>query len=48
MAVHKVALIGAGRMGSLHGRNAAASDRLQLGAISDHDSAIAEKLAADT
>jgi myo-inositol 2-dehydrogenase/D-chiro-inositol 1-dehydrogenase len=48
MAVHKVALIGAGRMGSLHGRNTAASDRLQLAAISDHDSAIAEKLATDT
>lgn len=48
MAVHKVALVGAGRMGSLHGRNAAASARLELVAIADHDSASAGKLAAET
>jgi myo-inositol 2-dehydrogenase/D-chiro-inositol 1-dehydrogenase len=48
MAVHKVALVGAGRMGSLHGRNAAASSRFELVAIADHDRALAEKLVADT
>jgi myo-inositol 2-dehydrogenase/D-chiro-inositol 1-dehydrogenase len=48
MAVHKVALVGAGRMGSLHGRNAAASARLDLVSIADHDPAIAEKLADET
>lgn len=47
MAVHKVALVGAGRMGSLHCRNAAASARLDLVSIADHDPAMAEKLAAE-
>jgi myo-inositol 2-dehydrogenase/D-chiro-inositol 1-dehydrogenase len=48
MTVPKVALVGAGRMGSLHGRNAAASARLELAAIADHDQALVEALAHET
>ena len=45
MTVHKIALVGAGRMGSLHAMNAAASDRFELVAIADHNTALAEELA---
>jgi myo-inositol 2-dehydrogenase/D-chiro-inositol 1-dehydrogenase len=45
MPVHKVALVGAGRMGCLHGGNAAASPRFELVAIADHNQAMAEDLA---
>jgi myo-inositol 2-dehydrogenase/D-chiro-inositol 1-dehydrogenase len=48
MSVHKVALVGAGRMGALHARNAAASPRLDLAAIADHDPAAAGELARST
>src|SRR5690348_8459930 len=48
MSVHKVALIGAGRMGSLHARNIAASDRFELVAVADHTSALAEGIAGET
>jgi myo-inositol 2-dehydrogenase/D-chiro-inositol 1-dehydrogenase len=48
MAVHKVALVGAGRMGSLHGLNAAASPRFDLAKIADHDRDMAEKLSAES
>jgi len=46
MTVHKIALIGAGRMGSLHAENAVANPRLSLVAISDHNEALASALAA--
>ena len=48
MAVHRIALVGAGRMGSLHGANAAASPRFELAAIADHDRSLAEALAGRT
>jgi myo-inositol 2-dehydrogenase/D-chiro-inositol 1-dehydrogenase len=48
MTVHKVALVGAGRMGSLHARNAAANPRLALATIADHDKSLAETLAGET
>lgn len=46
MKVHQVALVGAGRMGSLHALNASASRRFELAAIADHDKELAESLAA--
>jgi myo-inositol 2-dehydrogenase / D-chiro-inositol 1-dehydrogenase len=46
--IHKMALVGAGRMGSLHARNASAHPRLSLVAIADHDQALSAKLAAET
>ena len=52
MVVHKIALVGAGRMGSLHAGNAAASPRLSLVAVADHSaslaSGLAERLGAST
>ena len=48
MSVHRIALVGAGRMGSLHGANAAASPRFELAAIADHDRSLAEALAGTT
>jgi myo-inositol 2-dehydrogenase/D-chiro-inositol 1-dehydrogenase len=45
--VPKIALLGAGRMGQVHGRNAAANPRLQLAAIVDAHAPTAEALAAD-
>jgi myo-inositol 2-dehydrogenase/D-chiro-inositol 1-dehydrogenase len=44
----RVAQIGAGRMGTLHARNAAAHPRLQLAWIVDSDAGAAERLAAET
>jgi myo-inositol 2-dehydrogenase/D-chiro-inositol 1-dehydrogenase len=44
----KIALLGAGRMGALHGRNAAASPRFDLAWIIDPAEALAGKLAAET
>ena len=46
MAVHKIAVVGAGRMGSLHAANVAANSRLSLAGIADHDQALASDLAA--
>ena len=48
MQPHKIALIGAGRMGSLHGRNAAANPRFDLMAVADHSAAQAQSLAEET
>ncbi len=45
MKIHNVALVGAGRMGALHARNAAASPRFRLTAIADHSEELAEGLA---
>jgi len=42
---HDIALVGAGRMGSLHARNAASNPRLRLAAIADHDEKLAGQLA---
>ena len=47
MTVHRVALVGAGRMGSLHGPNAASNPRFHLAAVADQDSASAERLAGE-
>ena len=44
----KIALLGAGRMGSLHGRNAAASARLHLAWVVDPQADAAARLAAET
>jgi myo-inositol 2-dehydrogenase / D-chiro-inositol 1-dehydrogenase len=44
---HEIALIGAGRMGSLHARNAAASPRFRLKAVADHDEQLAGRLASE-
>lgn len=44
----KVALLGAGRMGALHGRNAAANPRLDLAWIVDPNTALAQPLADET
>jgi myo-inositol 2-dehydrogenase / D-chiro-inositol 1-dehydrogenase len=43
----KVALLGAGRMGQVHGRNAAAHPRLDLVSVVEPDAALAEPLAAE-
>ena len=48
MPSHKIALVGAGRMGSLHASNAAANPRLALVAVADHNQALASKAAAHT
>lgn len=48
MASHKIGLVGAGRMGSLHAGNAAASPRFDLAWIADHDADAASALAAET
>jgi myo-inositol 2-dehydrogenase/D-chiro-inositol 1-dehydrogenase len=52
MTVHKIAIVGAGRMGSLHAANAAASPRLSLAAVADHNETLAfglaERLGATT
>ena len=47
MTVHRVALVGAGRMGSLHGPNAASNPRFHLAAVADQDAASAERLAGE-
>ena len=47
MPPHKIALVGAGRMGSLHAGNAVASPRFELVAIADHDQAKAGQMAND-
>ena len=47
MKIHNVALVGAGRMGGLHARNAAASPRFNLSAIADHSEALADHLARE-
>ena len=44
---HEIALVGAGRMGSLHARNAAANARFRLKAIADHDEQLAGHLASE-
>jgi myo-inositol 2-dehydrogenase / D-chiro-inositol 1-dehydrogenase len=44
---HEIALVGAGRMGSLHARNAAASPRFRLEAVADHDEQLAGRLASE-
>ena len=44
---HDIALVGAGRMGSLHARNAAANPRFRLVGIADHDEGLASQLASD-
>jgi myo-inositol 2-dehydrogenase/D-chiro-inositol 1-dehydrogenase len=46
-AVPKVALLGAGRMGQVHGRNAARHPRLDLVSVVDPDAALAGALAAE-
>jgi myo-inositol 2-dehydrogenase/D-chiro-inositol 1-dehydrogenase len=45
MQFHKIALVGAGRMGSLHAANAAANPRLELAAVADHDERFASTVA---
>ena len=47
MKGHQVALVGAGRMGSLHASNIVASPRLGLAAIADHHEELAKKLAGE-
>ena len=47
MKIHNVALVGAGRMGGLHARNAAASPRFKLAAIADHSEQLASDLAGE-
>jgi myo-inositol 2-dehydrogenase/D-chiro-inositol 1-dehydrogenase len=47
MRIHNVALVGAGRMGSLHAGNLAASPRFRLVAIADHSEELASKLAGE-
>jgi myo-inositol 2-dehydrogenase/D-chiro-inositol 1-dehydrogenase len=47
MKIHNVALVGAGRMGGLHARNAAASPRFNLSMIADHSEELAESLARE-
>lgn len=48
MKVHNVALVGAGRMGELHARNAASNPRFRLAAIADHNEQLASNLARET
>jgi len=43
----KVALLGAGRMGQVHARNAAAHPRLELAAVVDRNADVAQGLAAE-
>ena len=43
-----MALLGAGRIGQIHGRNAADNPRATLAAIADADAKAAESLAAAT
>jgi len=45
MKVRQIALVGAGRMGGLHARNAATSARFHLAAIADHNHELAKDLA---
>jgi myo-inositol 2-dehydrogenase/D-chiro-inositol 1-dehydrogenase len=45
VAVHKIGLVGAGRMGSLHAGNAVTNPRLELAWVADHDTAAASRLA---
>lgn len=47
MKIHKVALVGAGRMGGLHAHNVASSPRFQLAAIADHSEQLATGLATE-
>ena len=47
MSAPKVALLGAGRMGQVHGRNAAAHRRLDLVSVVDPDASLAAALAAE-
>ena len=47
MSIHKIALVGAGRMGTLHARTAAKSPRFQLAAIADHNERLAMDLAEE-
>jgi myo-inositol 2-dehydrogenase/D-chiro-inositol 1-dehydrogenase len=47
MGAHKVALVGAGRMGRVHAANIAACARLDLAGVADHDRASAAALAAE-
>lgn len=44
---HDIALVGAGRMGSLHARNAANSPGFRLAGIADHDVTLAARLASE-
>jgi myo-inositol 2-dehydrogenase / D-chiro-inositol 1-dehydrogenase len=44
---HEIALVGAGRMGSLHARNASINPRFELAAIADHDEHLASRLASE-
>ncbi|MCL6740799.1 inositol 2-dehydrogenase [Sphingomonas sp. RB56-2] len=48
MKVHNVALVGAGRMGELHARNAASNPRFRLAAIADHNEQLASSVARET
>ena len=48
MAVHKIGLVGAGRMGSLHAANAGANPRFELAWVADQDSDAAARLAVET
>jgi myo-inositol 2-dehydrogenase/D-chiro-inositol 1-dehydrogenase len=48
MPVHKIALVGAGRMGSLHASNVASSGRFELLAVADHSAVSAERVAGQT
>lgn len=45
MKVHRIALVGAGRMGALHAHNAAANHRFHLAAVADHNRDLAKSLA---
>ena len=47
MKIHNVALVGAGRMGALHAKNTASSQRLRLAAIADHSEEMAASLARE-
>ena len=47
MMVHDVALVGAGRMGSLHAQNLARSSRFRLVGVADHNEELADKLASE-
>jgi myo-inositol 2-dehydrogenase/D-chiro-inositol 1-dehydrogenase len=45
--IHDIALVGAGRMGSLHAQNAAGNPRFRLTCIADQDQGLARRLAGD-
>ena len=45
MKVHRIALVGAGRMGALHAHIAAANHRFHLAAVADHNRDLAKSLA---